>query len=980
MRNEGRSRGVALACVLLIGALCGVLLSALAGQEHYDYDALGRLIRVIDEQGRATEYVYDPAGNILQVITGETAQPPAITGISPNSLRRGETKQVQVTGTGLNGIEISSPDPQLTVTDLQSTPTQASFTLSASVTAILGPQQLTFFNAAGSIAATVTVNPVLPKVTVAPLPLAIPPDNLAHQFTVELSNADTIDHTFTLTSANTAIATVSPATLTIPAGQTTAKPSVTGKAAGQTSISLVSSILGTTAVPVFVTTEFTGINTSYAALVGVVKQAPAAPPASFTVSGLLSPVLGVAYGNYIKGLSPSALAIGTGPMPVVISGAGLQSATAVSVVPSDGLTIGTFSASADGTSLTVPITVAANAPTTTRQVVVTGAGGMRFPPATPTADRLLIGFPPPVVTSVEPLYGTPGTSVMTLIVRGQNFQNAQPILITPSDGFTIGVPSVSADGTQLTTGIGVSPAAPLGAKVVQVQTPGGISDGTPSPSNTFTLVNEIQQSFTPIVAPQVGVVKETIAAPNNQTYGLFSSYVGVALGSTVSAISPSAGSIGDTVTLTIQGNELQGVTAVQFNPDTGLTVGSPVPAADGKSVTVQVTIATSAPLTLRAVKVLAGTTSIPFSDPNAAVFRVTLPQPRIDSVEPIVIPIPSTVLSFAVNGINFQNASQVKVYPPDGVTISNPPSVSTDGTRATVSLTVASSAAAGARVVTIVTPAGETSTTATLANTITLTANPGPTYSALAAPLVGVVKEVPPGPPPTVTYDPIAAPIIGVVLEFTPPPPSPSSIFQSGPMVGVAFGPTGIGIDPKGFVAGTSGTLTINGFALDGVSGVAVNPATGITLGAPQPSPDGTQVTVPITVAAGTAIGLREIIVSTAAGRVSFADPAANRLWIAAGVPQLDSISPILSGQGASFTLTIRGSNFQGATAVTAGPPDGIVFGFPLSVDATGAVLTIPMVVRPDAPLGSRVIRVSVPGAISSPDAVPANTFTVYPP
>lgn len=731
----------------------------------------------------------------------------------------------------------------------------------------------------------------------------------------------------------------------------------------------------------FVTAEFAGINTSHAPIVGVVKEAPAPPPSSFTVSGLASPAVGVALGSFIRGLDPKALAIGTGPTTLVISGAGLQGATAVSVVPSDGLTLGAISVNPDGAAVSVPVTVAANAPTTTRQVIVTGAGGVRFTPASPDADRLFITFPLPEVTSVEPLFATPGISAMTLIVRGRNLQNAEPILMTPPDGLTIGVPSVSADGTQVTTGIGISPAAPLGAKVVRVQTPAGISDGAPSPFNTFTLVNEIQQSFTPIAAPLLGVVKEAATAPSNtQTYGLFASNLGVAVGSTVSGISPSAGSIGETVQVTLGGNELQGVTAVQFNPNTGLTVGSPVPAADGKSVTVEVEIATSAPLTLRAVKVLAGSTAIPFSDPNAGVFRVTLPQPRLDSVEPIVVPIPSTALSFAVNGINFQNASQVKVYPPEDISVSTPPAVSADGTRATVNLTVAANAAPGSRAVTIVTPAGETSAAASLANTITLTTNPGATYSPIVAPVVGVVKEVPPGPPPTITVDPVAAPIVGVVVEAAAPPPATVSPFLASPMVGVALGPVAFGIAPKGFVAGGGGALTINGYALEGVTGVAVNPADGITLGAPSLSPDGNQLTIPVSVAAGTAIGFREVIVSDAAGRIAFADPAANRLWIAAGVPQFDSISPILAGQGASFTLTIRGANFQGATAVTAEPPEGIVFGYPLSVDATGAVLTIPMVVKADAPLGERVIRVTVPGTISSPAPAPANTFTVFPP
>ena len=56
-------------------AFCGLtlfflLFAAVTGASRYDYDALGRLIRVIDEQGRVTEYVYDPAGNLLHETKG----------------------------------------------------------------------------------------------------------------------------------------------------------------------------------------------------------------------------------------------------------------------------------------------------------------------------------------------------------------------------------------------------------------------------------------------------------------------------------------------------------------------------------------------------------------------------------------------------------------------------------------------------------------------------------------------------------------------------------------------------------------------------------------------------------------------------------------------------------------------------------------------------------------------------------------------
>jgi hypothetical protein len=121
----------------------------------------------------------------------------------------------------------------------------------------------------------VTIYPVLPTFAVSPIPLAIPPDNTARQFTVQFSHADAFDHSFALSVGDAAVIRVSPATLTIAAGQTQALASITGLKAGQTSLTLASPTLGSTAVPVFVTGEFAGINTSYARLLGVVKEQPA---------------------------------------------------------------------------------------------------------------------------------------------------------------------------------------------------------------------------------------------------------------------------------------------------------------------------------------------------------------------------------------------------------------------------------------------------------------------------------------------------------------------------------------------------------------------------------------------------------------------------------------------------------------------------------------------------------------------------------
>src|SRR2546428_333329 len=165
----------------------------------------------------------------------------------------------------------------------------------------------------------------------------------------------------------------------------------------------------------------------------------------------------------------------------------------------------------------------------------------------------------------------------------------------------------------------------------------------------------------PVASAILGVVKEVTTTPSSQSQSLFSSAVGVSLGSVATSLTPAAKAIGESFTLTVQGFELQGVTAVQFSPNTGVTVGAPTIAADGRSLTVPVTLAADAPQTLRTVRVLAGTASIAFSDPAAAIFRVTPPPARIDSISPIVLQIGAPLTTLTLRGVNFQNASQAKI-------------------------------------------------------------------------------------------------------------------------------------------------------------------------------------------------------------------------------------------------------------------------------------------------------------------------------
>lgn len=845
----------------------------------------------------------------------------------------------------------------------------------ATGTAVITAQVVNFVS--GS--ATLSVRPITQSVSVSPLPVAIPPDNIARKITLKLATVDAIDHTFTVSVADATVAVLGTTSVTIPAGQAMAQVLVSGKKEGSTSISLVSSTLGTVVVPVYVTVEYAGINMSYAAMVGVVKESatPALPPQN--ISLLSSPNVGVAYGKYITGLSPSLLAIGTGPTTVTINGEGLQAATMVAINPADGLTVGSFSINPDGKSLTVPVTVAANATTTLRQVTVS-AGAVPYKPTSLGADRLLISQPVPEVYSVDPLFAVPG-NVVTLVVRGKNLQNAQSVKLIPQDGILVGSsPTINADGTELSATLSITAAAARGVRVVQVATPAGSSSGIASASNTFTLVSQVQNTITPIASPVVGLLKEVVVpAPTSQTLGLTSQLLGITKGATVSGVTPLLGAIGNTVAMTITGSELQNVTSVQFNPSTGLTIGTPTLAADGKSLTLNVIVDATAPLGARSIKVLAGTTSLLFSRASDAMFNVILPLANITSVEPIVVPIPATTLTLTLNGSNFQNASEIRITPNTGVTVANPPSINANGTLATVTINVAATAAAGSRMVTVVTPAGESTTLANLGNTVTLTANPGSSYP-LVSSIVGLVKVTTALPPVTTPITPFT-PIVGVVLEKTlPPPPLVNfSVLQPSPQVGVLFGSAAFALAPEGLLAGSSGTLTITGIGLNAVTSVSVNPSSDITLGALLASPDGTQLNIPVTLGVNAAVGYRWLTLNQTSGLVKFGLPSSNSFWVASALPMLDSVSPNLGQLGTTLsTFTIRGSNLHNATAVVAEPADGITFGVP-SVDVTGTVLTVGIVIDAAAPTTARVVRVLAHGARSSAVAVPANTFTVYP-
>lgn len=957
--------------ILLLPLAAGALLAA---EQSYDYDALGRLVRST-AAGNSVEYRYDSAGNLLEVTGNQPVVVPTISTATPDALRRGQVAQITLNGSGLAYASVTAPSSSFTVSGVSAQPSKLSFNLVVADDATLGGQTFSVSNSAGSANFVLTVNPKLPVLSVAPLPLAVAPDSVPRSFTITLSNADTVSHVVNLATSNPAIATISPASLTIAPGQTSVLASLTGVSGGSTTLSLTSPTLQTVQAPVFVTADFVGINTSHAPLVGVVLEQPPAPPPTQTIQLGARADVGVVVGGHIRDIAPKAVPQGTSAT-LTLFGKGLETAAAASLNPADGVTLGPLTAAPDGLSATLPISVADNAPASLRQIVLTDGSGNRFPAARADSDRLLIAYPAPVVESITPVYGTVG-SPMTVTLRGRNLQQGK-VQLSPGTGIQVdGSPVVNTDGTVMTFNLGIGSLTALGEHLVTVTTPGGTSANAKGPENTFTVVTSLNETITPITAAQVGVVLQAEPTPTSQAYGLEASNVGIALGPVVTGVAPRAGIIGETVTLTLQGQELTGVTALTFSPADGITLQSLTPAIDGKSVNANIEIAAAAPKTIRTVRALAGSVAIPFSDARQSQFQVTAPVPRIDSVTPVNLAVGTGPVTLTVRGVNFKDASLVSVLPSAGITVSQPPVVNADSTEITVNLTVAATAATGQRAVTVTTPAGTTDSVSTPANTLNIVDTLGDAITPIQAPALGVIK-LDDTPPPTVDSL-LASPDVGVVLQTDAPPPATQDIFLGNARLGVAVGPVALGLQATALQPGTSGTLTVSGVGLDAVATVNANPAAGITFGAPEIQPGGLSLSVPITLATDASAGIKELKLGDGSAPVLFTHAAAARFIVATGEPRIDSITPILARQGDTITLTIRGAHLNHASVLIE-PVAGVVLGSEPVISSDGTQLTLGIYVPADAALGGRVIRVQTPGGITTDQPEPANTFTVFPP
>ena len=958
---------------------------------------------VIADDRQVIDYYYDMSGNIIEKNTNVTLNSlaPSTSTINPSVVRRNAVASVTVNGSDLKNVQISPDHPGLTVGNIDSSNTQSTFDLKVSSDVPLGAHTLLFSTLSGQVAQNIEVYPQLPQMVIRPTPLALAVGSTT-QVLFGVSSADVIDHQITVSIADPSIISTAATTFTIVAGERfpVSFLNVAGLSLGTTTLTFSSAELGDQVFTVVVGNPYqppvgTQVNVR-SDLLGLVLPTNSPDikqlgPLTSSLSVFLTPVIApidnnqllqasslvnVVFGRAFTQLSPNVVAANKN-IVVTIDGHGLSDVTSIAITPSDGITVGALQVNPTGTQLTVSVNVASNIGFSTRRIHLLAAG-TEIKPAKPVVSRLFVGGAPPIIETVAPVVAS-RLSNQPLNITGQFFDGDVKVKIAPPDDISIGnIVTVNGDHTALSVDMDVGEYAALGPRVVTVQTANGSTTLASLSINTLTIANAIAGE-TPVTSFPLGVVVGS-GSTASTNIDLFSPELSIIRGAGVTSIQPLSSMTGTTVTLTIKGYELASVSAVNFEPAQGVSVGAPQIAADGLSLTVDVTIDASAQITTRQLTVVSAGTNLPFIKSEFSRFDILGPLPVVNFISPNFIVAGNTSV-IDIHGDSIDTVNSVRIDPSQGLTVSAP-QLNADNSIATVQVTADLTAPRGNHTLIVSSASGESTAIPSAANQLNvvdaevLTVN-----SSLVSPLLGVLK----GSDPTsvVTHDyTVASDLLGILI-----PESPTTATQSyyGQKLSVVKGGYVGSVSPDAMQVGTTSSVIISGVGMQDVSAIEVLPSDGVTVQSPLMINAGaTEVTVDIVVAADAAKTLRQIIVhqnGDTTSRLPFVKADASLIAIAGGLPTIDSISPVLQVANSQFELLVRGQGMQEVTAVNAYDGNGtleslIVFGTP-AINVDGTELRVPVIVDRLVPSGTKAIVLAVPVGQTNTVPTPVNTLTI---
>jgi Bacterial Ig domain len=343
-------------------------------------------------------------------------------------------------------------------------------------------------------------------------------------------------------------------------------------------------------------------------------------------------------------ISPTQGTRGT-TVPVTLTGTNLTGGTVN--VSGGGINVTNVVINSAGTQITANFVIASNAATTSRNVTVATAGG-----TSNNVSFIVTLPPPPALSSISPSSGTRGTTV-PVTLTGTNLTGGT--VNVSGGGINVTNVVVNPTGTQITANFVIGSGAATGSRNVTVTAAGQTSNNV---------------SFQVNLPP----------AP------------------TLSSISPTQGTRGTTVPVTLTGTNLTGGTVNVSGG--GINVTNVVVNSAGTQITANFVISSGAATGSRNVTVTAaGQTS------NNVSFQVNLPPtPTLSSISPTqgtrgtTVPVTLTGTNLTGGTVNVSGG---------GINVTNVV-VNSAGTQITANFVISSSAATGSRNVTV-TAAGGTS-------------------------------------------------------------------------------------------------------------------------------------------------------------------------------------------------------------------------------------------------------------------------------
>jgi hypothetical protein len=543
----------------------------------------------------------------------------------------------------------------------------------------------------------------------------------------------------------------------------------------------------------------------------------------------------------------------------------------------------------------------------------------------------------PEVNGIFPASGLVGTNV-SATVRGHGLTGAT-VSVFGDTGVAV-TPSTSPD-TALNLQIAIDPAAPLGERILVIETPAGIAGA----------------SFT--VNPAGGLIVSDVSPLPIATRGF-----------------------GLDVTLTGQRLDAIAPGAVTVSGD-GVAVTNQSANGDGTALDLTFDVASDATVGARAIEI---TSSV-----GGAILQMVVqrPAPTVDLVAPGAVEIGGVDVPLVLTGANLTGAAVI-VTSGDagqgGVTLGDIVTVDDGMLTTTVTVDAGLSPEAEPRLLIVTTESGQTTAelfvvapgVPTVTTVTPGAAEPGDSVAvtlkglhlAGATGVTGTADVVPSGLMAlddetvvlTIDVDPGAATVNGdaVLHTLTLQTTAGDETFSFGV---VAEGQPFIGrVRPPFANRGSLIECRVLGVNLGGVV-----PGTGVALSGPKiiesnaAAIDDQTVRAVLDIDPLASVGYRDVSITTSAGG-SFVASAAFRVNVPGQVPIITDVQPRLVEPGVSTAITVTGSGFAGGSALVTGP--GAVVSN-VQVDPTGVTMTFDLVIDPAAPLANRAVIVVTENGIA---------------